>query len=919
MDQMLEAFIGEARENLETAGSCFLTLEKNPADDPVMNDLFRAIHTIKGSSGLFDLPAFTKVVHAAEDVLDQARSGELSLSSEHIDLFLDTMDQIGIWLDDLERAEQLGEGCEEIGLELTQSLRELLGETDIASAQESTETFAPEAEGALTEAPVWTLLIPESHRISLFNDAMNAEGQVLGVEYCPDEQSFFSGEDPLHTVRNLPGLVWFMVRAKNPWPQKEEFDPYLSNIVFCAVTNSKVSDIQHYMRYVSEQVQISAFDANALVLPSGEFGDSEPYIAFIPEAQKAIEAHDWETLQKCITPLLQFSGPDLLQTSALSWMAVLLEQQTPPVALLKALLDVLRTGDFIQPEGVEVGEQASSIDTEQLDSVSAEDPLATSSWRDNPAHFEAVRNIIATQKQILKLPCAVELLAGRIASTALTLKNLLFSIQHDTQLLDDAEQLAKSQQSLDPLQQFITDIISYIQLRTATDTAPDVATDVATNIDTEPVIAGEISPSAPVDEEKRGGGDRRKGDRRQKSRQEEPAQSADQHKVIKVDQQRIDALMDLVGELIVAKNALPFLAKRAEDDFGIRVLSKEIQTHYAVINRLSEELQSAMMQIRMVPISTVFQRFPRLVRDLSRKLDKKISLILEGEETEADKNVVENLSDPLIHLVRNSIDHGLENVAERKVAGKPTVGSITLRAIPHDDQVVIEIIDDGHGIDPEVIKRKAYERGIIDESRLDSISDHEALQLIFAAGLSTAQQVSDLSGRGVGMDVVRSVINNAGGTVVVESIVGQGTTVRLVLPLSMAVSQVMMIETSEQIYGISMGDIVETVRIPATKIRRIKQREAVVLRDRVVPLFHLRQLLKLPAVESLPEEVAVLIVNLGGQAVGLIIDEFHEGIDIIQKPLEGIMANYSIYSGAALLGDGRVLLVLDLQELLSCR
>ncbi|RKX24301.1 MAG: chemotaxis protein CheA, partial [Candidatus Zixiibacteriota bacterium] len=202
---------------------------------------------------------------------------------------------------------------------------------------------------------------------------------------------------------------------------------------------------------------------------------------------------------------------------------------------------------------------------------------------------------------------------------------------------------------------------------------------------------------------------------------------------------------------------------------------------------------------------------------------------------------------------------------------------------------------------------------------LDSISDQDALQLIFAAGLSTAEQISDLSGRGVGMDVVRSVISNAGGSVSAESVIGQGTTIRLALPLSMAVSHVMMIETAEQTYGIPMNEIVETVRIPARSIRRIKQSEAVVLRDQLTPLFHLRRLLNLSSVDTLPDEVAVLVMNSGGQQVGLIIEEFLEGIDIIQKPLEGIMARYPYYSGAALLGDGRVLLVLNIQEVLACR
>jgi len=334
-----------------------------------------------------------------------------------------------------------------------------------------------------------------------------------------------------------------------------------------------------------------------------------------------------------------------------------------------------------------------------------------------------------------------------------------------------------------------------------------------------------------------------------------------------------------------------------------------------VINRLSEELQSAMMSVRMVPVSSVFQRFPRLVRDLSRRLDKKIELVMQGEETEADKNVIENLADPLIHLVRNSIDHGIEMPAVRLAAGKPEKGTLTLRAIPMDDQVIIEIIDDGKGIDPNVIKQKAYEKGVINEKQLDEITDQQAIELIFAAGLSSKEQASDLSGRGVGMDVVRTAVNDAGGTVELISELGKGSTLRLALPLSMAVAQVMMVEVDKQTYGISMDCIGETVRVATSSIQRVKHNEAMILRDKLIPLRRMRKLLNLSTAEPVQEE-AILIVTVNGEELGLIIDDFQEGIDVIQKPLEGVMSHYPIYSGATLLGDGRVLLILNLAEII---
>ncbi len=918
MDPMLESFITESRENLETAGRCFLALEKTPDDEALLNNLFRSIHTIKGSSGLFDIPAFTKVVHAAEDVLDTVRCGELTLTSEHIDLFLDTMDQVSAWLDDLENTETLAEGAESSSQSLAHALRILLGEIDVSESNEentritSTENSVaePTDKTLWVELPDWLSLMPDDSRLISFKRATEETLEILAIEYTPDSQCFFSGEDPLHTIRSLPGLVWFHTLPREPWSDPVAMDPYQCNLIFYAVATGDESEIQHYLRYITEQIRVTKLLPLQFVLPTGETGDNEPFGGFINEAPQVMAQQDWALLRRLIAPLLEISGSELLQTSALRWMGALLQQQNPDPALLDALLNTVVKGEFQWPDSLD--HERASIDIKDEDtppaSESAQVDNTASQSQLSEAQLKAVAHVLVTQKQILSMPCTADLFAGRIASVSTVVTNLLYAANIQTDGLKQAVEAAQSQKSANPLVTFLADLS--LNPLAATEKTPD------------PIP--EVSTALPLEEQCQGG-ERRRADRRRGNRRQdntlpvtEDASTAPSQ-TLKVDQQRIDVLMDLVGELVVAKNALPFLARRAEDDFGIRPLAKEIKAQYAVINRLSEELQSTMMQIRMVPVSNVFQRFPRLVRDLSRKLNKQINLVLEGEETEADKNVVENLADPLIHLVRNSLDHGLETAQERQAAGKSAQGTIILRAIPHDDQVVIEVIDDGRGIDPEVIKRKAYEKGIIDEHRLDIISDQDALQLILAAGFSTAEEISDLSGRGVGMDVVHSVVSEAGGHVLVNSEKGQGSTVRLSLPLSMAVSRVMMIEVAGQCYGVSMEHIVETVRLPAEAIQRIKQCEVVVLRDRLIPLFHLRHLLQLEPIAVPPGEVAVLVMILGGEEVGLVIDEFHEGIDIIQKPLEGVMANYPYYSGTALLGDGRVLLVLNAKELLACR
>jgi two-component system chemotaxis sensor kinase CheA len=268
--------------------------------------------------------------------------------------------------------------------------------------------------------------------------------------------------------------------------------------------------------------------------------------------------------------------------------------------------------------------------------------------------------------------------------------------------------------------------------------------------------------------------------------------------------------------------------------------------------------------------------------------------------------------------VRNSLDHGLETPEVRKAQGKPATGTLTIRAAQEADRVVIQITDDGKGINPEIIKHKAYEKGVIDEETLDRISDHDAIHLIFAAGFSTAEVVSDLSGRGVGMDVVRSAVEKVNGTIDLQSEVGKGTRLSISLPLSMAVTQVIIIESDRQIFGVPMDHVVETVRVPRSAVRVIKDTRMTLLRGRLVPLKSLNSLLQIPAqpCTSPDDEYAVLVVRVGSDVLGVIVDEFRETVDVIQKPMSGVLSGLQAYSGSALMGDGSVLMVLNLKEII---
>ena len=608
------------------------------------------------------------------------------------------------------------------------------------------------------------------------------------------------------------------------------------------------------------------------------------------------------------------------QTPGLCWGEVTAREPWPPLAELDAyrcmlgfhLLTTATVGELVEyyryvPEQVRILElhpQLLGAPGELGGGAGSAGAGAAGNerWHQlNPEDAEALKAILEAQRQILALADRPVWLSGRLSAVACTLINCYLAAGDQTVQAGIQEALALSLAAGDG-----APLLAWLASRDGSPADLSAAGQYAAP--PAPVCA--TGPSAdvvpgPIDEAAKYG------------RRAEDQGSA---KSIKVDQVKIDRLMNLIGEMVVSKNALPYLAQRAENHYGVRELSREIKAQYAVINRIAEEMQDAIMQVQMMPVSFVFQRFPRLVRDLSNKLGKEVRLVFEGEETEADKNIIESLADPLIHIVRNSLDHGLETPEVRIAAGKPALGTLTIRAAQEADRVIIEIRDDGKGIDPALIKRKAYEKGIIDEALLERISDREAVNLVFAAGFSTAETVSDLSGRGVGMDVVRSGVERVGGVIQLQSEAGQGTHIRISLPLSMAVTRVMIVESDRQLFGVPMDHVVETVRVPRSAIHSIKQSRTTVLRNRIVPLKSLNALLDIPA-ETLANddgELAVLVARVGGEVVGLLVDDFCETVDIIQKPLSGVLAGLCAYSGSALMGDGTVLMVLNLKEVVRC-
>ena len=397
-----------------------------------------------------------------------------------------------------------------------------------------------------------------------------------------------------------------------------------------------------------------------------------------------------------------------------------------------------------------------------------------------------------------------------------------------------------------------------------------------------------------------------------------PAQPARAvNRSLRVDESRIDALVDMAGELLVVKNGFAHLAKRAESEAGGHDLARAVRDQNEALERLAGVLHGAVLQLRMVPLAQVFRSFPRFVRDLSQQLGKHVTLVTHGETTEADKTIVDLLFEPLMHLVRNALDHGIEAPGQRRVAGKPEAATLTLQAARRADRLVVEVIDDGRGIDPAVIRLKAGEKRLLPEDELAALSDEQAVDLIFAAGFSTAAKISDVSGRGVGMDVVRAAIERIGGRASASSRVGAGTTISLDLPMNIALMRIMVVESGGQVFGIPMDAVSETVRLTPDRISRFKNNDGFVSHDRVVPICSLAELMKLPVTEPADRQVRLVVVTeVGGRTTALEVDGIRDRLEVVLKPMQGLLSNARGYAGTTLLGDGAVLLVLDMKEIL---
>ena len=737
MSELFDQFIVEAQELLETAGGALLALERDPADREPVDELFRAFHTLKGASALFDMAPFTRLVHAGEDTLSLLRDGRRGMTPELADRLFRVLDQCARWVAALESDGALPADAPSAANAL---VRGLAGD----GAAEDSGATGGAAAGGEAEAFPWLAELTAEERSAA------GEGRLTAIDYRPDPDCFFTGDDPLALFRRVPDLRLLRIEPAEPLPAPAEMDPYRCVLRFHALSGADVEAVQPAFRSVPDQVHVAA----VTLKPSGKHAE-------------------------------------------------------PPVA------------------------------------VAPPDSLAA--------------RMLEEQGRILELPGSAVERDSRRAAVARAVAAILTSLGRpaDRRMIEAACADAGS------LRRFLAEGSA----RAA-----------------EPEALPTALPAA--------------------------------RRALRVEPERMDALMALVGELSVVKGQLGPLLRRAEDAEMATELRRDLKGFSARLDTLVGDLRHAALRLRLLPLARVFDPLPRLVRDTARRLDKTVELVLEGAETEADKDILDVLGEPLLHLVRNALDHGIEPPARRIAAGKPPGGTLRVRALQDKGGVVVEVSDDGAGIDPSAMRRTAVAKGLLTPDAAAALSDADAVRLVFAPGFSTAGAVSDLSGRGVGMDAVRAAAERAGGRVEIASTPGTGTRVRLSLPLTLSITRVVVVEAAGALYGIPVALVGGIQRVPRAAIRAVKRAESVVLRDRVVPLVRLRRLLGQPEDDRARAADCVVVAELGDGPVAVAVDDVGERADVVLRPMTGVLRSLRGYAGTAALGDGRLILVLDLRELL---
>lgn len=902
-------FIVEAREHLETIEPALLELEKTPDNSALLNDIFRPMHSLKGASGFLGLNKINGLAHKAENILDELRNGKMVVTPEIMDLILSATDALTTMINNLETSNDEGAVETQGIIEHIETLmaggaakppvkppaKSVHVKAAAAGVTAKPAKSAPPAKDLppFDDTPYSLVVIGEGHLQDFLEEAEEIlEG--LGSALLALEKDPTGNKDLIndlfryfHNLKGNSGIIGFKelgdltheaetllgrVRKGELAPSRGLVDLLLtvSDTIaeVLAGVDAKAARVKPVdTRRVLEKVRLAGENgfsedakpvaaSGASVEPADEY-DPEDVLAFEQTVIQQIE-----NIEIALSTLEKDSGQkdfiDGLYRSLVTIQnscAYMRLNDIKSVAERTAnLVDQARKSDMDFGLMLDILRQECSIITDDVTKGLASLGLRRGSPGSGSSGAGGAGG--ATEAREAKA------VAARAAKPM------------PAESGDDEE-------PADPL----------VQESTST-----------------PANAANASASGSV-----------------AASQAQGAQAAQKavaktSATIRVDHEKLDHLMNVIGELIINRNRFAMLARALEaGQEDVQKVAQSLSETTDAMARISDDLQDTIMKVRMVPVSSVFSRFPRLIRDLSRKSGKDVNLITEGEETELDKSLVEVIGDPLVHLIRNSVDHGIEPAEERAAAGKPAMGRVWLRAYHKGNSVAIEIEDDGRGIDPVKMRKAAVRKGLMTEEEAAALDDREAVELIFAPGFSTAEQVTDISGRGVGMDVVRTNIKNLKGSVSITSEVGKGTKFILLLPLTLAIIDALMVTINDEVFAIPLDAVSETTKIEARKLTEVNNRKAVTLRGEVLGIIDLRELLGMDTNVDEREILPIVVIQDQDRRLGVVVDRLLERQEIVIKPLGNYLSEFDIkgVSGATIMGDGSVVLILDPHEVYS--
>ncbi|WP_022661054.1 chemotaxis protein CheA [Paucidesulfovibrio longus] len=934
--ELLSDFFNEAKEHLETIEPNLLQLEANPEDLGLLNDIFRPMHSLKGASGFLGLNKINRLAHKAENILDDLRQGLRPVTSAVMDVILSATDALRTMVDNLEAS----------GAEGDVEVQEIISRIEVlqhSKPEADTAAAAPAPQGNPAKEPAPAQPAPAQPA-----PAPKANGVRIQIATDPD----FDDTPYALTTVGEGHLTDFLEEAQDII---EDLNRSLVTLEGGADdSGGLINDIFRYFHNLKGNSGIIGFkELNALTheaetllnrVRKGEMQPSQPLFDLLLAVVDLIEAMiaHVEPSTGEVTPMDSSGMVELLQRSYE-------EGVIPEIAMHGDVQEEQPAPQAAEPEPP----QPPMAPAPQEMTTGADDEVLEAGGFD-PEDVAIFENAVGQQIDNLNLAlgelardASQEKYVDGIYRALLTIQNSCGYMGLD-EIRDYAAQTAglvdQGRKSgdfgvlLDILGQEVGIISDRLlgavdKLKSGMDAPEEIlpvetpASRPAKPAPAPAAPAAKAAPPAAASPVSRPSAPAPAPPASPAPAAPVPAMSAKSANAsakqktastIRVDHQKLDHLMNLIGELIINRNRYALLARALEEgQEEVHVVAQQLtETTYAMA-RISDDLQDTIMNVRMVPVQTVFSRFPRLVRDLSRKSGKQIELITEGEETELDKSVVEEIGDPLVHLVRNAVDHGLESEEDRVAAGKSPTGHVWLRAYHKGNSVAIEVEDDGRGIDPEKMRNVAVKKGVLTVEEAANLDDREAIDLIFHPGFSSAEKVTDISGRGVGMDVVKTNIKNLKGSVHTQSEVGKGTKLTLTLPLTLAIIDALMVEVAGDIFAIPLDAVSETTKIKAEKLSDVNSRKAVTLRGEVLGIVELSELLDLPTNTESRTILPIVIVHDNDRRVGLVVDRLLERQEIVIKPLGQYLSDFDLdgISGATIMGDGSVVLILDPHEI----